>query len=87
VQGGGVLVEICEHGSERLSCVQLLRRLRILGVHVHHEVSVGGKERHLAVRVATIGAMRVGLNEFPDRETIRASPAEIVRCWLMTVTP
>jgi hypothetical protein len=25
----------------------------------------------LTVRIATIGAMRVGLNEFSDRETIR----------------
>jgi hypothetical protein len=34
-------------------------------------VSVCGKERHLTVRIATIGAMRVGLNEFSDLETIR----------------
>src|SRR6202008_3024098 len=71
VHGGGILVQICKDWSERLARVQLLRRLRIIRVHVHHEVSVGGKERHLAVRVATIGAMRVGLNELSDRETVR----------------
>jgi hypothetical protein len=31
---------------------------------------VCGKERHLTLRVAPIGAMRVGLDEFPDREAI-----------------
>src|SRR6266853_821302 len=35
-----------------------------------HEVSICGKEGHLTVRIATIGAMRVGLNELSDRETI-----------------
>jgi hypothetical protein len=34
-------------------------------------MAVWGKERHLAFRIATIGAMRVGLNEFMDRETVR----------------
>src|SRR6266852_2097989 len=70
MHGGGVLVQIREDWSERLARVQLLRRLRILGVHVHNEVRIWSKERHLAFRIATIGAMRVGLNEFSDRETI-----------------
>jgi len=38
-----------------------------LAAHVQHEVSVCGKERHLTVGSATIGAMRVGLNEYADR--------------------
>jgi hypothetical protein len=29
------------------------------------------EERHLAFRIAAIGAVCVGLDEFPDRETIR----------------
>jgi hypothetical protein len=44
--------------------VQFLRRRRIFRVHVHHEVGVSGKECHLAFRIATISAMRVGFNEF-----------------------
>ena len=51
--------------------MQLLRRCRILGVHVHHEMGVHGKERHLAFRIPAIGAVGVGFDEFPDRETIR----------------
>src|SRR6266550_3636098 len=70
MHGGGVLVQSCKNWSERLARVQLLRRLRILGVHVHDEVRIWSKERHLAFRIAAIGAMRVGLNEFSDRETI-----------------
>jgi hypothetical protein len=31
----------------------------------------GGKECHLTFRIAAIGAMCVGLDEFPDREAIR----------------
>jgi hypothetical protein len=45
--------------------------IEILGVHVHHEVGVCSKERHLTFRVATIGAMHVGLDELPDSEAIR----------------
>src|SRR3984893_5317638 len=70
VGGGVVLIQLGEDRSERLARVQLERWLRILGVHVHHEVGVRGKERHLAFRIAAIGAMRVGLNELPDREAI-----------------
>jgi hypothetical protein len=34
-------------------------------------MGVGRKESHLAFRISTIGAMRVGFNKFSDRETIR----------------
>ena len=46
-------------------------RARILGIHVHHEVGVRGKEKHLTFRIATIGAMCIGLDELPDSEAIR----------------
>ena len=44
---------------------------RILGVHVHDEVRIWTKERHLAFRIATIGAMRVGLDELSNSEAVR----------------
>jgi hypothetical protein len=34
-------------------------------------MGVWGEERHLTFRIAAIGAMCVGLDEFPDREAIR----------------
>jgi len=34
-------------------------------------MGVRGKERHLAFRIPAIGAVGVGFDEFPDRETIR----------------
>ena len=70
MHGGGVRVQIREDWSERLARVQLLRRLRILGVHVHDEVRIWSKERHLAFRIATIGAVCVGF-KLPDREAVR----------------
>jgi hypothetical protein len=60
--------------------------LRILGVHVHDEVSVCGKESHLAFRIATIGAVCVGLDELPDSEAIRGFLGEMVTCLLMRVS-
>ena len=71
VRSGVVPVQLGENRSERLACVEPLRWLRVLGVHVHHKVCVRGKKRHLAFRIATIGAMGVGLDELPDRQTIR----------------
>jgi hypothetical protein len=51
-------------------------------------VRIWSKERHLAVRIATIGAERVGFDETPDREAVRGlSLGETVRCWLMSVAP
>src|ERR1700733_11724455 len=37
---------------------------------MHDEVSVFGKERHLTFRIAAIGTMRIGLNEFAYGESI-----------------
>jgi hypothetical protein len=34
-------------------------------------VGVCGKECHLTFRIATIGAVRVGLDEFADRKAVR----------------
>ena len=67
----GVLVQVVEDGRERRAGVKLLGRRRILGVHVDDEVGVFREERHLTFRIATIGAVRVGLDELPDGEAIR----------------
>jgi hypothetical protein len=66
-----VPVQVREDGGERLARMQLLRRLWILGVHVHNEMGVGGERRHLAFRIATISAAGVGLDELTDGEAIR----------------
>jgi hypothetical protein len=42
----------------------------ILGVHIHNEVCVFSKERHLAFRIPTISAVCVGLDELPYSEAI-----------------
>src|SRR4029077_16144561 len=56
---------------KRFARVQLLRGYWILRVHVHHQVGIGGKERHLAFSIATISAVCVGLDELPDSEAVR----------------
>src|SRR5580704_9126316 len=71
VRRGVVLVQLREDWSERLARVQLLCGRGILGVHVHHEMGVCGKKRHLRFRITTIGAVCVGLDELPDSEAIR----------------
>src|SRR5260370_35858778 len=70
VRGGVVLVQVCKNRRKRIARVQIHRGLWVFGVHVHHEVCVFGKESHLTLRVATVSAVRVGLDEFPDREAI-----------------
>ena len=57
--------------TARLARVQLLRRLRILGVHVPDEVRIWSKQRHLTFRIATIGAVCVGFDELSNSEAIR----------------
>src|SRR5580692_9702538 len=66
-----ILIEVGEDRSERLTRVQLLRGVRVSGVHVHHEVGVGGEQSHLAFRIAAVGAMGVGLDELADGEAVR----------------
>jgi hypothetical protein len=65
------LVQLREDWSKGLARVQFLRRCWILGVHVHHEMRVWHKERHLTFRITTIGAVCVGLDELPDSKAIR----------------
>src|ERR1700758_4302262 len=52
---------------------------------LNHEVSVFSKERHLALRIATIGAVRIGFYEFANRETIRCllrgDGGVLTHCW------
>jgi hypothetical protein len=50
--------------------MQFLGGRRIFSIHEHHEVSVGGKERYLTFRIATVCALRVGFDEFSDRQAI-----------------
>ena len=71
MHGGGVLVQVGEDRSERLARVQLLRGLRILRVHVHHEMGVRGEQSHLTFGITAIGAVGVGLDKLADGETIR----------------
>ena len=70
VRRGFVLIQLCEDWSERLARVQFLRASDP-GVHVHHELCVFSKERHLTFRIASIGAVRIDLDEFPNSEAIR----------------
>src|ERR1700741_748239 len=70
VGGGVVLVKVSKNRRKRIARVQIHRGLWVFGVHVHHEVSVFGKESHLTLRVAAVSAVRVALDELPDREAI-----------------
>ena len=71
MHGRVILVQVGKDRSERLARVQFLRGLRILRVHVHHEMSVGGEQSHLTFGITAIGAVGVGLDELADGETIR----------------
>src|ERR1700679_1075672 len=66
-----VFVQVREDGSQFLARAQFLGGRRVLRIHIHHEMSVHCKERHLALRVTTVRAMRVSLNQFPDSKSIR----------------
>jgi hypothetical protein len=68
---GIILVQICEDRGESVARVQFLRGPRIFGVHIHYEVGVCGKKSHLTCRIATIGAVCVGVDELADSEAIR----------------
>jgi hypothetical protein len=71
VRSGVVLVELRKNRGKRLPRPQLLGRLRIFCVHRRHKVGVHGEERHLTPRIATIPAVRIGLDELPHGEAIR----------------
>src|SRR5258707_199271 len=68
---GSILVQVGEDRSERLARVKYLRGRRIICIHVHHEMGIGGEESHLAFRIAAICAMGVGLDESENGKTIR----------------
>jgi hypothetical protein len=65
-----VAVEVLEHGRQRLAAVENLRRLSTRALHVHDEVRVLTEERLLALGIAAIRAIRVGVNELADREAV-----------------
>src|SRR5882724_4188387 len=54
--------------------VQLLGGLLRPAVHVHHEAGVGSEQRHLALCVAAVRAMRVRVEQLPDREPVGRFP-------------
>jgi hypothetical protein len=70
VRGGFVFVQLGEHWRKRLARTKFLRRSGIFGIHIHHEMGVCSEERHLTLRVATIGRKRVRLDKLADREAI-----------------
>jgi hypothetical protein len=61
VHGRDVGVEGVEDRRQGIAAVQVLRRLGVAGVHVHHEVGVLGEQGHLALRVAPVSAVRIGV--------------------------
>src|SRR6266853_5159818 len=44
---------------------------RVFCKHVNHEMCVFGEESHLTFCIATIRAVRVGLHQLPNGETVR----------------
>jgi hypothetical protein len=59
-------------GASALVQMQLLWA-RIFGIHVHHDVGICGKARHLTARIPTFGTVCVRFDEFPDVAAVRAS--------------
>ena len=51
--------------------MEIIGRVGALAGHVHDEVSVRREERRLPVRVTTIGAMGVSIDELTDRQPVR----------------
>jgi hypothetical protein len=55
-----------------LNLLPFLGLIASLALPLNHEVRIRGKERHLAFRIATIGTVGIGLDEFSDGEAIRS---------------
>jgi hypothetical protein len=70
VHGRDVGVEGVEDRCQGLAAAQVLRRLGVPGVHVDDEAGVLGEQGHLALSVAPVGAVRVGVEQFPDGEPV-----------------
>lgn len=70
VSSGFVDVQILKDWSKRVTPVKLLRRRLRLRIHVDHKVGVARKQRHLPLRVATIGTMGIPIDEFANRQSI-----------------
>jgi len=66
-----VRVEVLEDRRERFPSVEVVGRVRSLSFHVDDEVGVGREERLLAVGVAAVRAVRVGVDELADRQPVR----------------
>jgi hypothetical protein len=50
-------------------------------------MGVWGQESYLPLRITAVGAVCVGLDEFPDGEPVRGFFGEMVSCWLMSCSP
>src|SRR5580692_7572200 len=72
MRGGFIGVEMREYRRELLPAMELLGRLRGAAVHEDDEMRVAGEQSHLALGVATVCAMGVGVDEFADGEPIRS---------------
>jgi hypothetical protein len=70
MHGGDVLVEVIEHGGQRLSSVQFLTRFGGRQVIEHQETGVLGEQSHLTLGVARVRAVRVGVEQLPDGEPV-----------------
>ena len=81
---GMILVQICEEWSERFASAVPARAWDPWR-SCKPQMGILGKESHLSLRIATIGAMGVSLDEFSDRKAIRGFCGEIVMCLLMRV--
>jgi hypothetical protein len=70
MHGGDVLVEVVEHRGQRLPSAQFLGRLLRRQVVEHQEAGVLGEQGQLALGVALVGAVGVGVNQLPDRQPV-----------------
>jgi hypothetical protein len=57
-----ILVQIREHGNERVTALQHIARHGRAAIHVDMERRILGEERHLPARVAPVGAASIGVD-------------------------
>ena len=74
VHGGFVGVEFIEYRCESSPPPNLLGRGRISTVHIHEKIRVLGEQCHLTGSVASIGAKRVRVDKFADRQPVGYFP-------------